>query len=241
MELMNETEAEAWVAAQTAKPNRSVFELPPFGEGCAAYCLYFYYFTDIHYDGQGNLLNALRIYYHDNGKKKLSRKKLKKIVKKLVFNARRDMLRDPLTGAPAPKGFCPPACGESFEEVLWRRQSYVVVAVDDPKWKLPKRNGTKDAIAVTEHSKTCNHTFFQALEWDVKMPPNAPNSAFDHFQTTAIAFRNHMVSSEAGSPLGDDEAQAFNFAILVENERGQFTDVPIDPDGNNMGPPIGPP
>jgi len=240
MPLMNETEAEAWVAAQTAKPNRSVFELPPFGEGCSAYCIYFYYLTDIHYDGQGNLLNTLRIYYYDNCKKKLSRKKVKKVVKRLVLNARRDMLRDPHTGAPAPKGFCPPACGESFEKVIWRRQSYVVIAVDDPQWKLPKRNGTKDAITVTEHSKTCNHTFFQAFEWKVKMPPNAPTSAFDLFQTTAIAFRNHMVSSEAGSPLGDDEMQAFNFAILVEGERG-FMDVPIDPDGNNMGPPLPPP
>src|SRR6476661_3349400 len=33
MELMTETEAEAWVASQVAEPNRSVFEAPPFGEG----------------------------------------------------------------------------------------------------------------------------------------------------------------------------------------------------------------
>jgi hypothetical protein len=215
--------------------------LPPFGEGSAAHCIYFYYFTDIHYDGQGNLLNTLRIYYYDNGKKKLTPKKVKKEVKALVLNARRDMLRDPNTGAPAPKGFCPPACGKSFEDVIWRRQSYVVLVVDDPEWKLPKRDGKKDAIVVTEHSKTSNHTFFQATEWDVDMPPKAPTAAFDHFQTTAIAFRNHMARSEAGAPLGGDEAQAFNFAILVEKERGQFRDVPIDPDGNNLGPPVGPP
>jgi hypothetical protein len=49
-----------------------------------------------------------------------------------------------------------------------------------------------------------------------------------------------MVRDEAGSELGDEE-QEFSFDINVENQRGDFLPVPIDPDGSNLGPPLGPP
>ncbi|HST35081.1 MAG TPA: hypothetical protein VLK25_00415 [Allosphingosinicella sp.] len=236
MNFMDQTAAAAWLAAQTAPPNYSVFEVPPFGQGPKPHCIYFYYLSDIHEDGQGAVRNRLRVYYHDNGTKKLNRRKVKKVVKKLVLNARRDDLWDPTIGLPAPKGFCPPACGESFDAVKWRRRGYIVIVVDDPHWTLPENI---DPIVVTQH-KTCNHTFFQAFRWKVKMPRRTPTAAFDKYQTSAIGFRNHMARSEAGDMLGEDEEQAFNFILLLE-QGGRFMPVPVDPDGNNLGPPLPPP
>jgi hypothetical protein len=232
--------AQARVARLTAAPNHSMFELAPFEKRGKPHCLYLYYITNIT-RRRNTVYFQMKVYYHDNGGKRLGRRKVKKLAPKLVLNARRDCLTNTTTQKAEPKGYCPPLCGTKFDDVKWRRKSYILVVVDDPHWWLARHAGNKvDPILVNAHSKTCNHNFFGAFEWSVEMPHNAPSGSFDHHRTAAVAFRNHMVRDEAGSELGDEE-QEFSFDINVENQRGDFLPVPIDPDGSNLGPPLGPP
>jgi hypothetical protein len=172
----------------------------------------------------------------------LGKRKVKKITKNLVLNGRRDSLPDPT-------GFCPPSCGDESTKIKWRRKSYIVVVVDDPNWRLARRAGQEiDPILVAP--KTPNHCFFEAFEWTIKMPFHAPTAAFDDYYTSAVALRNHMSRNEEGDDLGNGKEEKFVFGVNVQRlkkVRGkrkfvpEFFHVPIDPDGTNLGPPLGPP
>lgn len=148
--------------------------------------------------------------------------------------------------------------GKGFENITWRRKSYIAFFIDEADWTVKPKDGVtfvtdpKGGVAGTP-----NHTFFDALYLPLTMPirrpsPNGPTTD----QRSALIFVNHMKADATGRDIGRDaqgnplpipppaERQLFHFLIVfdvaIEGGNNKMT-VIFDPDGSNQGPPIGPP
>ena len=133
--------------------------------------------------------------------------------------------------------------GRDFQNIKWRRKSYIALFIDDEAWTLHKHSATgQDAlIFLTDPAgpglpnKTPNHSFFDAQVFDVTIAGR---------QRPVFVCINHMTRDEAGNNV-TEHPQYFAFEIYFRAKFLQGATAPItvilDPDGNNMGPPIGPP
>ena len=148
-----------------------------------------------------------------------------------------------------------PAIGTDFQNVLWRRKSYIAIFIDEASWKLRPNDGVRFLTSKNGVPGTPNHSFFDALALPLTMPIRKPEPGGPYFdQRSALVFINHMKGDDSGRDIGRDSAgnplpppaeeQLFHFEIAFEvlfQNGTKGMEVIFDPDGNNMGPPIGPP
>lgn len=144
-----------------------------------------------------------------------------------------------------------------FKGIEWKHKSYVVFFLDELNWKFHKPPKSDPVVFITEEKDgkkgRPNWSFFDAMDFEIDMPVTGSEKTD---KRSALAFINHMKASDAGRDVGRDskgkplpgpwptETQPFQFQMYLE---AYFADglskmtVILDPDGNNMGPPIGPP
>jgi hypothetical protein len=139
-----------------------------------------------------------------------------------------------------------PPIGSNFDKIEWRRKSYIAFFIDEASWKLRTSDGVffltdKDGVPGTP-----NHTFFDALSLPLTMPIRKPQPGGPYTdERSALVFINHMKADDNGNDLKEvDPPQLFHFQIVFEvafqNGTKGMT-VIFDPDGSNLGPPLGPP
>jgi hypothetical protein len=133
-----------------------------------------------------------------------------------------------------------------FVKLEWRRKSYVAIFVDEANWKLHKNADGKPCILFITEPKngkvgTRNHTFFDAMDFDIDMQINGGPETD---KRTAVVFINHMKSDEEGNDLGSGPGQYFQFKIYFDVAFASGVSgitVIFDPDETNLGPPVPPP
>ncbi|HYJ52163.1 MAG TPA: hypothetical protein VEW04_03240 [Allosphingosinicella sp.] len=158
---------------------------------------------------------------------------LENILRDLALNARQN-------------GANPPPIGTRFEDISWRRKSYLAFFIDELNWKLHKlANGDPCIVFITEPKDGKigmeNHTFFDAMDLDVAMPING-GSATD--LRSAVVFIDHMKADDAGNDLGAGGGQFFQFKMYFDVAfagGGTGMTVIFDPGGTNQGPSVPPP
>jgi hypothetical protein len=151
------------------------------------------------------------------------------ILKNLIANARA-------------KGNAYPLLGSGLQGIEWYRKSYFVLFIDEETWSLHQDSATGQSavLFVTNQQEgkygTPNHSFFDGRNLTVRMPGEEPRSGF--------VCINHMKRDAAGEDLRTNDKQVYVFKLFfnVEFVTGETPlTVIFDPDGTNLGPPLGPP
>jgi hypothetical protein len=231
------------IAARTGVTNHNIYEkrLDRAGFDKVPRSMYFYY-VRVNMSGK---LEVAHYFYHEGGKKgdpstwnpiPYEKRALETIVQKLARNARRKLS----------KLRRPPVAGKNFADILWDRKSYVVIFMDEFNWKLHKSSSAQPGVVfITDMEQgvagTQNHSFFDAMDLDIKMPIFLSRRTDTR---SAIAFINHMKGDEQGNDIGDGIRQLFKFKIFLDvmfEDGSAAMTVILDPDGNNLGPPVPPP
>lgn len=174
------------------------------------YCIYFYYAKKI---GRGKY--DVRVYVSSSNSE-ISMTRLKTKIESLTRNARRN-------------GNNPSASGWSFNDIEWRRYSWLVIAMDNNNFE----NG--DAVDIqwiddtmTKPKYGPNHCFFDGGDGVMQISTGDPISV--------LWMKNHM-RNQAGDVLVKGDQQKFKFKF---NPSRRIRDYP-DESGTNTGPVIGPP
>lgn len=145
--------------------------------------------------------------------------------------------------------------GRDFKDIKWKHKSYIVIFMDSPYWKVLRRVSDPNRSAVvfnTNKGGKPNHSFFDADDLPINMPATTPPTLGDTGDRVAVYFINHMKKSDFGDDLGDHDQhgnpiyqeEKFSFDVyfdVSDGAAGPSTVFIIDPDGTNMGPPLGPP
>lgn len=139
-----------------------------------------------------------------------------------------------------------PPIAENFEQLEWRRKSYIAFFIDEANWTLAPTNGVQFIVEPKGGVPgTPNHTFFDSLSLPLTMPINNPKPGGPYSdQRSALVFINHMKRDEDGNDLIEGDRQLFHFLISfdVAFQNGtRAMRVIFDPDGTNLGPPLPPP
>lgn len=154
-----------------------------------------------------------------------------------------DCVRGEITDAAVIKD----AVNNSFENIEWKRISYIVFFFDEEHWSLHKEaNGSEGVRFVSNVGGAyANHTFYDADDFLVRVRNDNTGRVT---QRSAIAFINHMKRNANGDELGSltqPESQRFKFEMIFDVRYARTSRVGMtvifDPDGTNTGPPIGPP
>lgn len=119
----------------------------------------------------------------------------------------------------------PPPSGWAMEDVVWRKISWVVVAVDERDGKFDQDAAVEIAFEGADRS---NHTFFDGGEDEVDIP----GEQSIHVMWTL----NHMRDAAGAMLTKDSPPETFKFTFNPGRPRAY-----PDTSGTNMGPPIGPP
>jgi hypothetical protein len=195
------------------------------------YSLYFYY---VRLDGDSRL--RVDHYFYVDGPpddpaewQPIPPDRVAAIVAELAANAR--------TG-----GSNPPSSGSNFQDIVWTRKSHLAILIDEEGWALQRRADGGTAISFNMgKGSTPNHSFFDARDLEVGIPDGSGGAD----RRSAIAIINHMKRNSDGEDLLEGEAQSFKFDVYVElsysGAAASAVTIIIDPDGTNMGPPLGPP
>jgi hypothetical protein len=177
------------------------------------FCMYY-----IHATLDGNSVDDIKHYYHDNGNDPILYNDTEALVKRLADNA---SLRDHV----------PPHHGSGFKNMLWRRRSYLAFVVDHPEYKVWSGKGIEFN---NKDGALPNHTFFDAKDFTVNLKKPDGSTV----GRTAFVCINYMIGSN-GSKLPDGAREKFSFALLLRK-----LDFPepfkYDPGGTNQGPPVDP-
>lgn len=231
------------LALPSGWPNHDVYEQrlaagkPGFTD--VPHCLFFYYMR-IDRDGR---LRVTHYTYVDGDPDvpttwrpiPYSKAGLTTLVTTLARNARPSGLKNPR-----------PDAQENFQNIVWKRKSYIAIFLDEAHWKFHKFPAEDSAVVFFTERKngktgTQNHSFFDAMDLDIDMPIGA-GPATD--QRSAVVFVNHMKGDDQGNDLGA-RSEFFQFKMFLDASFASGGGVPMtvifDPDGTNMGPPIGPP
>src|SRR6185437_15284918 len=97
-----------------------------------------------------------------------------------------------------PNGVNPPKSGSRFENIVWKRISYIVILMDSPNWTLLKRTPTQSCLAFNlTKVRTPNCSFFDAKDLDV----NVADVGNPPIMRTAVYFVNHMKRDSNGTEL----------------------------------------
>jgi hypothetical protein len=156
---------------------------------------------------------------------------------------------------PLGAGQFPPLGTGGFQDIKWERKSYLAFFIDEASWTLRSTNGVRFPTDKDGVPGTPNHSFFDALPLPLTMPIRRPRPGGPYNdQRSALVCINHMKADDAGRDIGRDalgnplpppqETQLFHFEmvfdVLLENGTRGMT-VILDPDGQNLGPPLPPP
>lgn len=231
------------IALRTGAPNHDVYErrladgVPGFT--AVPHCMHFYY---MRIDRNGKLRVAHYTYVDGDPNDpttwqpiEYSQARLQPLVESLARNARPNVAKNP-----------PPDAQENFQNIGWKRKSYIAIFLDEAHWKFHKYPAQDSAVVFITEPKngkigTENHSFFDAMDLEIDMPING-GPATD--KRSAILFVNHMKGDDQGNDLGARE-ELFQFKMFVDASFASGQGVPMtvifDPDGTNMGPPLGPP
>ncbi len=145
-------------------------------------------------------------------------------------------------------GANPPKSGARFENIIWRRISYIAILMDNPNWTLLRRVPGQQACLgfnVTK-TETGNHSFFDAADVDVNVAALGEAPVWRR----AVYMVNHMKKDSDGAELAylqdgvTPESQKFAFDVVFDvRDCAGAGSCPfiIDPDGTNLGPPLPPP
>jgi hypothetical protein len=186
-----------------------------------------------------------RHYYYSHGEKKLRFRSVKRIIRELGLNARSDK--------ETPHSGVPPIHGTAFQDIYWRRKSYLVILIDykngAKKWGLEKLNALT-FIPDTTLGYEENHSFFDGRDYEVDLSDRKDGSEM----RAAICCINHLTKNDQGDDLSYENnklgTQGFKLHInfdppFVETSKAHGrSDVVImypDSGGTNMGPPVPPP
>jgi hypothetical protein len=130
-----------------------------------------------------------------------------------------------------------PLVGSDFLGIEWYRKSYIALFIDEANWVMHRgSSGNPALLFITTGGGTPNHSFFDGRNLDILMPEGDLRSAF--------LCINHMKKNAAGDDLAPGDNQLFQFKMFFDVNfaaGGRPLIVVFDPDGNNLGPPIGPP
>lgn len=192
--------------------------------------IYFYY---IAFDHQGQ--PVIRHYFH-NEQKEIPQDQIKDKIKDLAMRARKS---DPTLRI----------IGYDFHKIEWKHKSYIAIFMDSPYWKILPRDSHPDRSAVVFNTKKNggpNNSFFDAEDFTVDVGEDGIVET-----RSAVYFINHMKKSEFGDDIGYDQngkdvpqSAPYSFDVyfdVARSEHGPSSIFIIDPDGTNMGPPLGPP
>jgi hypothetical protein len=217
-----------FVDSQITATNHSIYE-KRLRDNVANYrqvphCIYFYYWK---FHGTTPVVTR---YDYDNGNVPIPYNLVEGHITRLARNARAGTS----TPAPAPDVAAP-----------WERKSYMVMVMDDPSWRFTRHGPNNEAALVFNPSKGSidNHSFFDASDMNVDIRGDGSE------YLSAVYFVNHMKKNEQGDDLRykpdnvTRDTQKFVFTLFydVTLPSGEVDPFSHDPDGTNMGPPIGPP
>lgn len=134
-----------------------------------------------------------------------------------------------------------PSDGKNFADIVWKRKSYVAFFIDEANWELHKNGNPQEGIRFVA-SPTPNHSFYDAIDLKVTVA-NRRTGVIT--QRSAIAMINHMKRNAAGDDLVLGDSQTFKFEMIFDVKFADLSNAPLvaifDPEGTNLGPPIGPP
>lgn len=127
--------------------------------------------------------------------------------------------------------------GKDFEDIVWRRRSYIAIVLDEANWVFHKRAPDRSSIVFNLAKGSCpNQSFFDAKDLDVP----AINPGNGQIQgCSGVYFVNHMTRDSAGTPV-DRPGQQFYFDMYVDAKYARSTGkmtIILDPGGTNEGPP----
>jgi hypothetical protein len=117
--------------------------------------------------------------------------------------------------------------GLRFADITWRRQSYVVLVVDDAKYKL-----SKDMVDFKYDNEIASHTMTQKKQ--VKVPGGEMWSGVRFLNS--IAKKYGKWSSES-----DDEKMKLKISYTSKSSGKELKIDTHNDSGTNMGPPVPPP
>lgn len=132
----------------------------------------------------------------------------------------------------------------NFQELKWRRKSYMVFVFDDIIWKIHKFRNNQEAVVFydskfrTEY--TPNHSFYDGIDYDdIEITKNGVT-----LPREAVAFINHMKKADGTDLLTAEDSEQYQFGIYFDVEftsgSGGVVTFIVDPGGTNQGPPIDP-
>jgi hypothetical protein len=144
----------------------------------------------------------------------------------------------------ADNGHNPDPYAHNFNQIEWRRKSYVVFFFDDIKWTLHKFANNKEAVIFYDDKfgapHTPNHTFYDGKDFD-KITVTKQGGNIDG---QAIALFNHLKKADGTDFVSSQDSEHYEFGMyfeinFVHQNQGSMTFI-IDPGGTNQGPPLDP-
>jgi len=130
-----------------------------------------------------------------------------------------------------------------FKDVYWKRLSYIVIVIDEPKWKFQKRLDGKSAIAFNpfKNGSRPNCSFFDAADFDFESTEIDNNNNTIRYRSSGVYFVNHMKVDSQGTTIASERDQRFEFDMYFDVEYASGSSekmaVILDPGGTNQGPP----
>lgn len=178
-------------------------------------CIYFYYLKE---RASGKLI--AQAHYYDHGDLPIPAGEFDDIVRRLTENAILDM-------------DMPPKMAFDFDQVKWRRKSYLVVVLEDEDSMFDE----DDPVIFDEDNSDYdpNHSFF-----DGELIETRPRVRGQTRTLHGIRVVNHMKRNAKGDDLEIGEPAKYKFRLNYHNARRARLFLP-DSGGTNMGPPVPPP
>lgn len=146
-----------------------------------------------------------------------------------------------LNGRPGTVNKNPPTLPDhNFENIIWKRRSYIAFYFDEANWHFHTYGGAKSAVVFKVGAGVYpNHSFFDAKDVLLDMP-NIFHGGTD--KRSGIFFVNHMKMNEAGDDLAlPAPSQRFEFEMFLKVQFAETSastlTVIFDPTGTNQSPP----
>lgn len=132
-----------------------------------------------------------------------------------------------------------PLPDHNFENIVFRRKSYVAFFLDEANWSFHKRQAQLGRFAMVFNETKAgdkNYSFYDAMDLSFLMD----NSSGGQSIRTGVVLINHMIGKD-GKPLPAGDEQKFHFDMFFDVEfatpNQQRLVVVFDPTGTNQGPP----
>ena len=207
MRELSEPQLQAFIDGLLTGGNDNPYNTPAIStKPC---CLYFYYVTFT----AGGVPTA-KVYFYNNGDTVMTPAFAETIITRLTANARLDDDN-------------PPKCASRFDEIRWRRKSFLAFVVDDPGWTF----AAQGLVFNEANGKTPNHSFFHGKN----IPVPVKNADGSVGLLSGMYCINHMTKDVTGTPLESTDSEEYVYYLIHHAAKILVAD--IDPGGTNQGPP----